>query len=828
MALLIIAAALALGAVSLASAQNNPPAVTPPPASTATSPTVECPNPVSQDLVMPPEIVSDKGVLKGTVILTQEDQRMPTSDDGGATQMTCAPQLVRVFRGDGLPPAPPAQPEAPGLIDPMPGPTLRARVGDIVQLRFVNEVDPNRFDKDLDIDACVRVVGKGGSTIYPGATDRFPDCLHASSTANIHYHGTHTNPNSTGDNVFLQVRPLPRDKQGEFTTTPAAAMVGFEQFFSQCAAQLKNPLASWPKLWADIKPSPWLDKQEELLKAYQAKQKALHEGYPDQYPEQPLWDRDVRDEHQAWPVYYIGAVPYCFALPAYTEPTWPPPRGSASPIMGQAPGTHWYHAHKHGSTAINVANGMTGAFIIEGKYDDDLTDSYGDYVLKDGKSWNARSQPVLVLNQLGTTPNLLTRIAGPSSSPNSPRTKKVADFEVNGRIRPIAHMQPGEVQLWRILNTSGRSAAYFMAPPKGFHWRQLAQDGVQFATNNYVHSEDKPFYLAPANRVDLLVRAPMTQVDPKDANILVQIVVARGEVKPTPAKPTQDDPAPGVALMSIAVSGDPVTQDGKPAQMEFLGKAPNQPGFLADITDQELEASGNVKRTFTFNSESPGSAYQHTINNCQFDDTRPECEHADRVPVTLNRAEEWTIKNTTSTNGPGLIDHPFHIHINPFQITEVFDPNENLTNLKTGELLKDLVDGKTQPVPRYVTDESQKSNKKEIAAQQCVLKPDNPSTWSVTGACGRAKTTPSTPDHLIWWDVFAMPSGRDSGLKEKVVYEGKEVERPIIIPGYFKMRSRFVDYPGSYVFHCHILIHEDRGMMFTVEVTPLDIENHHH
>ena len=32
------------------------------------------------------------------------------------------------------------------------------------------------------------------------------------------------------------------------------------------------------------------------------------------------------------------------------------------------------------------------------------------------------------------------------------------------------------------------------------------------------------------------------------------------------------------------------------------------------------------------------------------------------------------------------------------------------------------------------------------------------------------------------------------------------------------MRSRFVDYPGLYVMHCHILIHEDRGMMFSVEV----------
>jgi FtsP/CotA-like multicopper oxidase with cupredoxin domain len=208
------------------------------------------------------------------------------------------------------------------------------------------------------------------------------------------------------------------------------------------------------------------------------------------------------DDHGGrWPVYYIGAVPYCFALPAYTAPTWPPPPESMSPIMGQAPGTHWYHAHKHGSTAINVANGMTGAFIIEGKYDDDLNSVYGRYVLKDGKAWNTRSQPVLVLNQLGTTPNPLTGgLGGPPSSPNSPTGAPVADFEVNGRIRPIAHMQPGEVQLWRILNTSGRSAAYFMAP-KGFHWRQLAQDGVQFATNNYLNSTDKPVYLAPANRV---------------------------------------------------------------------------------------------------------------------------------------------------------------------------------------------------------------------------------------------------------------------------------------------------------------------------------------
>ena len=41
----------------------------------------------------------------------------------------------------------------------------------------------------------------------------------------------------------------------------------------------------------------------------------------------------------------------------------------------------------------------------------------------------------------------------------------------------------------------------------------------------------------------------------------------------------------------------------------------------------------------------------------------------------------------------------------------------------------------------------------------------------------------------------------------------------LILAGYFKMRSRFVDYPGYFVLHCHILAHEDRGMMTTVQVT---------
>lgn len=699
---------------------------------------VVCPGP--QPLVRPPELpefVSSGGILEGTINLCEEDRRLPTSMEG---VVTCADQVVRVFKkGECLPPAPPAQ-KPTNVPDPIPGPTLRARVGDLIQLKFVNQIDANRFDPNL-IDGCM-VAGKEGN-VYPGAFDKLfdkhPNCLHASSTANIHFHGTHTNPNSTGDNVYLQIRPLPRDNPGNLTTTPAKAMVSFEEFFTTCRGKLKNPLEEWPTRWSDL-PKPYTDKQSELLKAYQEESG------------EPIWDRNNEALNRGdWPIYYIGAYPYCFALPAYTAETWPPPLGSTSPVMGQAPGTHWYHAHKHGSTAINVASGMTGAFIIEGKYDDDLDAAYAGYTLKDNKPWKARLQPVLVLNQLGTIPNLLRGGGTPGNAG--------VDFVVNGRLHPIVEMQPGEIQLWRIVNTSGRSAAYFMAP-KGLKWRQLAQDGVQFADFNYVDSENKPFYMAPANRVDLLVRAPMNAMN---ADVRIQNVMARRLVGATQT---------GTVLLTVKVSGPAVKRGNQNAQMPFLN-APDQPKFLADITDQEWKKSGSRTKELVFNSKGPRSLVQHTINNIQFKDKGAH------VNVDLGTVEEWTVKNTTNL----AIDHPLHIHINPFQITEFFDPNEKLVDPT----------GKVTAVPKYVTDNA------KVGPGQCFLDRGDPSTWRPRQPCA-----PAPRPNLIWWDVFAIPSSR--------------LEKGVVIPGYFKMRSRFVDYPGLYVMHCHILIHEDRGMMFSVEV----------
>jgi FtsP/CotA-like multicopper oxidase with cupredoxin domain len=91
--------------------------------------------------------------------------------------------------------------------------------------------------------------------------------------------------------------------------------------------------------------------------------------------------------------------------------------------------------------------------------------------------------------------------------------------------------------------------------------------------------------------------------------------------------------------------------------------------------------------------------------------------------MQLNTVEDWILTN--DNNGPA---HPFHIHINPFQVLEI--------------------NGK-----------------------------------------------PASEGSPIWQDVIAIPSG-----------------------GSVKIRHRFADFTGIYVMHCHILAHEDRGMMKLVRV----------
>ena len=202
-----------------------------------------CPAP-NQKLLQLPEFKADRinGVLKGTILLVGEQRRLIFRAPGtkpGQPGIDCQPQRVRAFIGvEAQPKVPPPPPG--GSVDPYPGPLLRARLGDIVQLTFVNQIDPNRFGASIDMGEkrfLTQFIPSAGCDIsnpgdpragYPLAGgDAWPDCFHGSSTGNIHFHGTHTNPDSTGDNVLVEVRPSPRDAAGKPQITPENANASF-------------------------------------------------------------------------------------------------------------------------------------------------------------------------------------------------------------------------------------------------------------------------------------------------------------------------------------------------------------------------------------------------------------------------------------------------------------------------------------------------------------------------------------------------------------------------------------------------------------------------
>ncbi len=608
-----------------------------------------------------------------------------------------------------------------------PGPTFRARVGDTVRVILLNRVDLTCFPNTPLTGAnggCI-VSTQNGQPKYPSQknfnpppanlTDSYPNCFRVSSTTNIHWHGTHTNPGGFGDNVLVGVLPN--------TSMNTAEMI------KQCLDAYRILGDSEPQVVTD-KLRPWYNLATKNL----AKMAALP-GRKDEV-ERAVHENQVNVDHYEWPQYWPGYYPIQFHLPEYTGK--PNEHGQVHPVMGQCPGTHWYHAHQHGSTTIQLLNGMAGAFVIEGEYDD---------TLKKLGTGNIKEK-ILVMQIFAETPNL---VGGSTLS-----------LTVNGQLQPVISMKPGEVQWWRLVLAETRAHGietwFFLdktllntVPLKNGvipedkgnvpQFRATAHDGVQLAWPNYVkHQNDTTFELAPANRIDLLVKAPST---PGQSVLLFW--------PPGPQKSTANPfPPPALkdinSIIALQVNVEGALNGENTAWPEDESQYPKFPPYLTDISPSDVRHYRTV--TFSmerFNTQQPVVK----IDNKQFNDGI-----IDQV-MLLGDSEEWTLLNTSEDS----VMHPFHIHINPFQIIEVFDPQ--------------LMD--------------------EPQVQQAPY---------------------------IWHDVIAIPAGSSTFPNGS--------SRSAFTPGHIKFRSRFVDYTGKWVVHCHILGHEDRGMMQLVEVVDNHTVVHHH
>ncbi|KAF0811742.1 Multicopper oxidase mco [Andreprevotia sp. IGB-42] len=382
-------------------------------------------------------------------------------------------------------------------------------------------------------------------------------------------------------------------------------------------------------------------------------------------------------------------------------------------------GSYWYHAHTHGSTAIQVGSGMAGALII----DDD--EAKIPAALREA---NKREKVMVFQTILYDTDGELNDITALFPSPSNPKqcvdkgnrktwSCSLRRVTINGQILPRIHMRPGEVQRWRMIDTAFRESLNIGL--EGHALNEIALDGIYLGRiDTWPAGGSNGVELQPGYRSDVLVKASTKPG--------VYKLLDLG----TPAfKSVALVNEPQNVLAEIVVEGEPLDM-ALPTQEEMARLAPF-PGV--DLTTQ---ANGVQQVAFKLGQDLKTGKNYFQVNYQAFSP-----QHIRQVG--LNNIDMWSVTTVGDPsgvpNGIPPLPHVFHIHVNPFQVSQA---------------------------------------------------------------------RPGGTNAMVWKDTVVIPAGTT-----------------------VNMYTRYLDYIGKFVMHCHILDHEDLGMMEVVEVVDAAdgvTSSHHH
>lgn len=341
--------------------------------------------------------------------------------------------------------------------------------------------------------------------------------------------------------------------------------------------------------------------------------------------------------------------------------------------MPQPAGLYWYHPHKHGSTSHQGWQGLAGPIVVEGDIDE-------------VPEVAAARERVMVLNELlvteaGETPSaMILPTVGEVPFTSMPSMPMEILFPVNGVMQPDIDIRPGETQRWRVL-AAGPHRFFHLQIDNHQMW-QISQDGIPFARAKKVDS----ILLAPGNRAEFIVKGGKP-----GRHAFRALAYDQGH---------PGGPRPEKVLGTLVCDGEPM--DG--ALPDKLVQPPVIPEDARKIVNT---------RTVRFSGDITSAPVKFYLDGKPFSACRVD------QTALVGTTEEWTLVNED------VFQHPFHIHVNPFQVIEV-----------NGE--------------------------------------------------------PTHDDS--WWDTIALPP-----------------------KGSMKIRMYFrPDVTGLTVYHCHILPHEDNGMMANI------------
>ncbi|MEB3884706.1 multicopper oxidase family protein [Lyngbya sp. CCY1209] len=336
-------------------------------------------------------------------------------------------------------------------------------------------------------------------------------------------------------------------------------------------------------------------------------------------------------------------------------------------------GLFWYHPHLHGRVAEQLFGGLAGLFVVRGELDE----------IPEIK---AASEQFLVLQDfaLDQQGKLL-----PEQSLSIMTGREGDLMTVNGKNTPDFLIPPDQLLRLRILNAS--PSRFYRLSLENHPFHLIATDGGSLAEP----VELPELLLAPGERAEVLIRGDQEPGRYRLLNLPYQRV--------------------GMGMMGGGMMGNAPANDAPQvlATVSYDAKS-SMPLPAQLIPIQPLPEPQQVRRFQMNHGMIRGQGMAFLFNGQSYEPGRIDTQ------VQLDTVEDWEIINT------GMMDHPFHVHGNAFQVVSR--------------------NGKPEPF-------------------------------------------------RAWKDVVSVKPGETA-----------------------KIRMAFRDFAGKTVYHCHILDHEDLGMMGNLEI----------
>jgi len=324
-------------------------------------------------------------------------------------------------------------------------------------------------------------------------------------------------------------------------------------------------------------------------------------------------------------------------------------------------GTFWYHPHRHNSVAIQAWGGLAGMLIVRGLFDEELRangiETEIPFVVHD-PHYEILQYPD------GDEPGL-AKVGGFLENQNG---ETDYTFMVSGRYQPTYTLKRNQIAVIRHLTATVENLACFRITQSPETNSPLANLGAE--------GENYPFYMIASDGVafgDVVQKNTMVTGGGERHDLLVSFDQP-GEylVKSDHLETIQffgTGPRDQIIAKFVVTDEDGGQPPSQIEQMRFTPGIPREgPPGVATIGPDEIQR----RRHFVFDID--GNTCRLPFQQFRINDTDYSPDRVD-FEIEQGTVEEWVMINPTG----GV--HPFHVHVNAFQVKEAYSaqvPNPDL------------------------------------------------------------------------------------------------------------------------------------------------------